>query len=306
VPSAPVSPGGPFLPYGAGSYFRTPVSGTVDTAATAAFHAFMRTHPDQQNWAYPLIRGVGGNGWGTAYAAGSASDPVWRLTGSVPAEVAVLRTQGFHAPEWLGSVLTGTSDSPFVVLDRATGWTVWGAKSAVVGDHLISVGAAGLFEHASNGLDRRNPAATSRLNFRSRGAIPDAMVIRKDLVDWALPRNGDLGHVLHLFFVETDSSAGFRSPMVGAESGKAGWGAEGTRIAISPAVDLESRGLSPAALVVARTLQRYGAYLGDNAGGPSSLKAEQENAGHPVWGGALRSDSLRGITWDDFVVVAGS
>jgi hypothetical protein len=252
-----------------------------------------------------VIRGVGGNGWGTAYASGSAGDPVWHLTGSVPAEVGVLRTQGFHAPEWLGSVLTGTSDSPFVVTDRATGWTVWGAKAAVVGDHLISVGTAGLFEHASNGLDRRNPASTSRLNFRSRGAIPDAMVIRKDLVDWALPRGGDLGHVLHLFFVETDSTAGFRSPMVGAESGKAGWGAEGTRIAISPSVDLESRGLSPAALVVARTLQRYGAYLGDNAGGPSSLKAEQENAGHPVWGGALRSDSLRGITWDDFVVVAG-
>jgi hypothetical protein len=263
----------------------------------------MHTHPDQKDTPYPVIRGVGGNAWGTAYAEGSASDPVWRLTGTVPSAVAQLQTQGFHAPEWFGAMLTGTSDSPFVVLDRGTGWSVWGAKSRVVGDHLIQVAAAGLFEHTSNGLDKRNPASDSSLNFRSRGAIPDAMVIRKDLVDWGAGHGTDLGHVLHLFFVETDSTAGFRSPMVGAESGKVGWGAEGQRIAIDPTIDLTTRGLSPDALVIARTLQRYGAYLGDNAGGATSLKAEQENSVRDVWHGELQADSLRNITWDDFVVV---
>ena len=306
VPAPKPASGGPFLAYAADSYFRSRFGGQgVDVAATATFRAFMRTHPDQRGTPYPVIRGVGANKWGTAYAEGGATDPVWRLTGSLPAELGVLRTVGVHAPEWLGTVLTGTSDSPFVVVDRANGWTVWGAKATVVGDHLISVGAAGLFEHASNGLDRRNPLSDSRLNLRSRGAIPDAMVIRRDLVDWGISHQGDLGHVLHLFFVETDSAAGFRSPMVGTESGKTGWGAEGTRIAIDPSVDLEARGLSPAALVVARTLQRYGAYLGDNAGGATSLKAEQETTGHPVWSGSLRADSLSALTWDDFVVVAG-
>ena len=264
----------------------------------------MKAHPDQRGTAYPLIRGPGGNSWGTAYAEGSAADPVWRLTGSVPSEVAVLRTQGFHAPESFGSMLTGTSDSPFVVVDRASGWSVWGAKASVTGDHVISVGAAGLFVHASNGLDRRSPFSDSAVNFRSRGAIPDAMVIRKDLVSWGVAMGGDLGHVLHLFMVETDSSAGYVHPMVGYESGKYGWGAEGQRIAIDPGVDLTTRGLSPEALVIARTLQRYGAYLGDNAGGPTSLKAEQESAGHPVWDGRLTADALRGLSWDDFVVVS--
>ena len=130
------------------------------------------------------------------------------------------------------------------------------------------------------------------------------MVIRRDLVSWGVASGGDLGHVLHLFMVETDSSAGHVHPMVGSESGKYGWGAEGQRIAIDPGIDLTTRGLSPEALVVARTLQRYGAYLGDNSGGPTALKAEQESAGRPVWVGRLPADSLRGLSWEDFVVVS--
>jgi hypothetical protein len=295
--------GAPFLPYTAGSYFRTPAPTAVDLAATTTFRAFMRSHPDQAGTAYPLIRGVAGNPWGTTYAESTAADPVWRLTGSIPSDVGILATKGFHAPTWFGQMLTGTGDSPFVVVDRAHGWSVWGARATVVGDHLVHVASAGLFEHASNGLDKRNPLSDSTLNFRSRGAIPDAMVIRQDLVDWGVAHNSDLGHVLHLFMVETDSSAGHRHPMVGSEAGNSGWGAEGQRIAIAPSVDLSTRGLSPEALVIARTLQRYGAYIGDNAGGPTSLKAEQESAGHAVWGGRLTADSLRGITWDDFVVL---
>ena len=80
-------------------------------------------------------------------------------------------------------------------------------------------------------------------------------------------------------------------------------GAEGERIAIAPSVDLTRRGLSPEALVIARTLQNYGCYIGDNAGSGSRLKAEQESAAHPVWDGRLGMDSLRGLTWDDFVVL---
>jgi hypothetical protein len=91
--------------------------------------------------------------------------------------------------------------------------------------------------------------------------------------------------------------------MVACESGKYGFGAEGERIAIDPAVDLSSRGLSPAGLVVARTLQRYGCYIGDNAGRESTLKAEQDTTARPVWKGRLGQDSLAGLRWDDFVVL---
>lgn len=293
-----------FLPYSTDSFFRSRVAGApVDNAATAQLHAFMADDPDQEGVRYPLIRGVDGNNWGTPYAEGTASDPVWRLVGNVPEEAKVLETQGFHAPAWFGTTLTETSDSPFVVNDMGSGWTVWGAKARRTADHTIRVDSAGYFDHNSNGLDMRNPLSDSDVNFRSRGAIPDAMVIRHDLLVQAIERGGDLGHVLHLFFVETDSSAGFVHPMVGEESGKHGFGAEGLRIAIRPDIDLSKRGLSPAGLALARTLQDYGAYLGDNAGGPSGLKAQQDDKHAGLWGNLLHTDSLKGISWDDFVVI---
>jgi hypothetical protein len=129
------------------------------------------------------------------------------------------------------------------------------------------------------------------------------MVIRKDAVDYAIANNTGLGYVLHMFLVETLTSAGFQNPMVANESGKNGWGAEGQRLAIDSSIDLTTRGLSPAGLVVARTLQVHGCYIGDNAGGGTTLKAEQETSAHPVWNGEMASNSLQGITWNDFVAL---
>ncbi len=295
----------PFLPYAADSFFRTPVTGAaVDSARTSAFRTFMATHPDQRSFPFPRINGTDSNRWGTAYALGTASDPVWTLTGSMSKYCACLRTTGFHAPAWLGSVLSGTSDSPFCVIDQSSGITVFGTKAKVVGPTTIAVSSAGVSYHASNGLHRSNPQSDDKRNFTSRGRISEAMVIRSDLVTYGMANNADLGHVLHLFLCETRSSEGFRSPMVGAEGGKYGFGAEGDRIAIAPSVDLTKRGLSPAGLVIARTLQRYGCYFGDNAGSASALKAEQDSPAHAVWNGALSRDSLAGLRWDDFVVLS--
>jgi len=294
----------PFLPYGPDSYFRTRVAGlNVDPTRTALFRTFMRTHPDQLDCAYPRINGTGSNRWGTAYAMSTAADPLWKLTGSVPAICSTLATTGFHAPDWLGSVLSGTNDSPFCVVDLASGITAFGTKASVVAQRTISVQSAAITYHSSNGLDRRDPLSNDKRNSTSRGRLSDAMVIRADLVDYGVANDTDLGHVLHLFLVETRSTDGYRHPMVGCESDKLGFGAEGERIAIDPAVDLTQRGLSPAALVIARTLQRFGCYFGDNAGRQSTLKAEQETPTHGVWNGRLGQDSLAGLRWEDFVVL---
>jgi hypothetical protein len=262
--------------------------------------AFLKANPEQTD-PHPVLNGVGGNQWGMVYREGSATDPVWKLTGAVPTQVAFLSTTGFHAPADLADSITGTSDSPIVVMDRGTGMTVWAAKVAKGAGNTLTVGAAGAFMHDSNGLDRRRPEADSTINFRSRGAIPDAMVIRKDRLDWAVENNTDLGHVLHVFFVETNTAAGVKFPMVSQENGKTGWGAEGQRIAIDPAVDLTTRGLSPYGLAIARTLQRHGAYLGDNSGSGTALKLEQDQPAHRVWGDSISQHELAGITWADFV-----
>lgn len=263
----------------------------------------MRFHPDQRGHVYPKINGVGGNQWGTAYAMSSRRDPVWTLTGNIPAECSRLRTKGFHAPPWLVSMFTGTNDSPFCVIDRSSGFTVFGANAKRVGLRTISVSSVGITFHSSNGLHRKNPRSDDDRNFTSRGRISDAMVIRKDLVKHGIAHGTGLGHVLQLFLVETRSTDGFRHPMVAAENGQGGFGAEGERIAVKRSVDLTRRGLSPAGLVIARTLKRHGCYFGDNSGTQSCLKAEQSNAIRPLWRGLLGENALRGLHWDDFVVL---
>ncbi len=301
----PRSASAPFLAYTDTSYFRAPAFGLpVDATRTKQFRDFMSKHPDQRSFPHPRINGTDTNRWGTTYAMGTASDPVWKLTGSVNPICATLATTGFHAPEWLGAVLTGTSDSPFCVIDQASGFTVFGTKARVVAPHTISVSSAGITYHGSNGLHRNDPLSNDKRNFTSRGRISEAMVIRADLVSYGIANDTDLGHVLHMFLVETNTNDGFCHPMVGCESGKNGFGAEGERIAIDPSVDVTSLGLSKAGLVIARTLQNYGCYFGDNSGSSSALKAEQESPSHPVWNKLLTRDSLAGLRWDHFVVIS--
>jgi hypothetical protein len=302
--STPAAGGGPFLPYTADSFFRAPLPAVTpvsrDNARLVSFARSANPHP------YPKIRGVSGNDWGIAFAEADCSDPVHRIAaGQMPASQAHLRDVGFHAPASLWANIPPNSDAPFLVVDRCGtsarpgGLSVWGAGTSVRGT-AVNVRYAGSFAHDSNGLDRRNPLSNSQLNERSRGVIPDSMLIRLDALAHAIRTGSGLGHVLEVFWVETDTAAGFAHPMVGAESGKAGVGAEGQRFRIKPGINLATRPgcdprTNPVGLAIARTLQQHGGYLGDNSGSGSGIKTEQ-NADFP----GLTADSLEGcMTWDD-------
>lgn len=296
-----------YLPYSADSFYRQPLhdSAPVDQARTTAFRAFMKRHTDQKPFAYPTIKGLGTNKWGTVWAEADDQDPIWKLTGFANPKANVLKDKGFHAPMWFGEILTGSSDSPFGVMDFANRWTVFGTKASKTAPQTITVQSAGLTYHGSNGLDGKESHSNDKRNTTSRGRISDAMVIRADLVKQGVANGTGLGHVLHLFLCETSTTDGHCPPMVGHESGKNGFGAEGERIRIDPSVDLTRRGLSPTALVVARTLQTHGCYFGDNAGRESTLKAQQNNVRQNPWQdlAGMSEKMLAGITWDDFVVI---
>lgn len=306
--AAAAAPAQPFLPYSSGSYFRTPVRGiSTDAGRTTAFRTFMKTHPDQAGISYPRITGLGGNQWGTTTHVSASGDPIWTLA-NPRTETRILSVQGFHmADSVVDRVPTGTQDRPFLVVDPIYGYSIF--CTDVVPDkatRTIKVSSSAVFFHTSNGLDKRNPLTDDKRNFASRGRIPDAMVIRPDLLKAAIANNTGLGHVLHLFLVETRTTDGFRNPMVGRESNKDGFGAEGERIAIRADVDLVGRGLTGAALAVARTLQTHGAYIGDNSGSSTMLKGAQGTSTYnPYSGTNLSRDCLKALTWDDFVVLRG-
>ena len=302
--SAAQALGGAFLPYSANSFFRSRVTNApVDAARTSQFHAFMASNPDQAGITWPKINM--NPDWAMSYHVGTSTDPVWRLAGGNTSDphLTILRTQGFHMADSVADTFpTGAQDRPGVMVDPVFGYTVQFADAVPdKATRTITVSNAGIMWHGSNGLDGRNPASDDKRNFTSRGRIPDAMVIRRDLLDQAIANGTGLGHVLHLFFVETNSSDGVASPMTGAESGHSGWGAEGERIRIRPDLDLQARGLTGAALAIARTLQENGAYIGDNSGSSTQIKASQPEA---YTGTNLTTDALKGkITWADFEVL---
>jgi len=299
----------PLIPYSTDSFFRSRVlSAVVDTYRTAAFQSFMKSHPDQQRKNYPRINGiVADNQWGTNFHLGKSTDPIWKLTGpGLRTETRIAASQGFHMADSVADRFPGGSqDRPGLMNDPIFGYSVHFADAVPnKATRTISVSSCGVFRHASNGLDGRNPRSSESRNFCSRGRIPDAMVIRGDLVRAAAANGSSLGHVLQMFFVETNTADGFCHPMVGAENDKAGFGAEGLRIAIKPTVDLAARGLVGGALAVARTLQEYGCYLGDNSGASSTLKGEQATAQYSPYAGTNISPTcLSALSWTDFVVV---
>ncbi len=301
----PITSGGAvYYPYSTDSFYQSSTAGlAVNSTLTAQMRTFLSSQHVQSDWPYPCLHGLDGDQWGMPYAEPQADDPLWSLTGKIPPAIAQLAKQGFHAPTWFGDQLTGTSDSPFVVCDTVSGVSVWACGASVVGQYAISVRDCGIFEHASNGLDKRNPYSDSTVNFRTRGCIPDSMVIRSSATNAAIAQGTGLGYVLHMMFCETLTAAGFVSPLIACEKGKYGWGAEGTRIGIDRSIDLSQRGMSPAGLAVARTLQDHGCILGDNSGGPCALKAEQSTQVYDPWQGLdINHRSLQGVTWADFVV----
>jgi len=78
---------------------------------------------------------------------------------------------------------------------------------------------------------------------------------------------------------------------------------EGGRIQLDPTLDLNSLSLEPAARVIARALQEYGAFVGDNGGGIALYAEGLYGKPGPGWNGVLAYDDLANIPWDRFRVI---
>jgi hypothetical protein len=316
----PAASGRPLLPYTSGAWIRQTIAqlglsqnGTKTTAMRTYINA------NDPNPA-PNIQGIDGQGWADAYGGiSTCSDPYFKI-GTGNKMVPFLGTTGFHAKATLNGDIDNTvgTDLPFTVIDTCgnsampTGFVVKGTGAVTAGGagtqanpYVINVGGyAGAYDMASNGLNFDVPTSNGPNNKTSRGVIPASAVIRDDQIGYGMANSTDLGQRLEIFWWETDSAAGKISPpMAGFESGQAGWGAEGQVIGVSPSF-VPSASCTAGEKVVIRTLQTYGAFIGDNAGnGGTSLKAEQD---HGQWTAAdgLSQQGLAndcGLTWNSFV-----
>jgi hypothetical protein len=236
--------------------------------------------------------------WGNPIYWASVGDPSYSIRNSCtfeqPPEFGSIRIPKGARPD-------PSSDAAMTVYDLDKG-LVYGLHRAEYDSANDSWSACGgtVYYLRSNGLHGKLWPSDEPRNQGHRGVPPSAYAVRYDEVQF-----GEINHVLKIAVPTTKCQHVF--PMVRDECGTGATFAppEGTRIRIRPSVDLKSRGLSPAELVVARALQEYGAVIGDQSGGPVSLKVQNtmaEGRGQ-MWLGVLSTDSLASIPLDDYEVI---
>ena len=290
-------PGLAFRAFSPSSYWNQPLSN--DAPADPRSKAMIRYL--ERDSAYPYIRLVGtegDGGWGEPIYWVLPTDPVYNVRPtrySLPDEFANIRIP-------VGAQPAATADGQMTIYDLTAGgiYKLWQARYNA-GTDSWSAGGGSYYYLRSNGLHGSLDEADEPRNVGHRGNPPAIHAVRFDEI-----QAGSIDHALKISI--NTPSADHVWPMIGSDGDSLHRSAppQGARLRIKPEVDLTKLDLSPAALIVARALQKYGAVVGDSSGAPASLKLEntvQEGRG-ALWEGVLSVDSLRAIPFDLYEVVA--
>lgn len=279
-----------------GSWWNTPVPAAAPESPDAGQILRYMSTAAQAAPGYLHLAGAGASPWGQPYYWAGSGDPTYRVRSTrfaLPPELASLRI-----PK--GARAADTSDGAITVVDQQRGYVASLWHAAYHADsHTWSAGGAQVSYLDSNGLDARTNKSDNPHNGGSlRGNNGAVAGVRFDEV-----KAGSIDHVLKIA-LGPDASLRHVFPMVGSDGSSNDPFAPptGLRLRIKPSVDLKTLNLTPEALVIARAIQRYGVYVGDDAG-TTSLKLENtrvEGRGQ-LWtlpGSALRSLPFTSSFWD--------
>lgn len=184
-------------------------------------------------------------------------------------------------------------DSHVAVAHRATG-TVYSLWQSRPGPNPRAAAYGGVANLRGDGTENQGSSTASRISLL-------AGVIRVDEMRDAVANGTDLGHTL--IFSSDIASPAYVYPARKSDGNNGGRVAtpmpQGSRVVLDPAASLA--GLKGPELVIAKTLQKYGAVLGDKGGSRMSFVFEFQPDGNPgaAWSGMGLSDyqDLKDIPW---------
>ena len=273
-----------FRAFEADSWWNTPLpKGAPRSPISRQILTYLRTAPDAGGGCLRLA-GTGTNRWGQPVFWAGPGDPEFTIAGQPMPELRHLRIPA-------DAEAAATSDAAMTIFDRSRGYVV-----ALTGAHYSSSGGwsargATVTYLGSNGLHSRLARSDDRRNRGShRGNNGATMMVRYDEV-----AAGAIRHVLKVSS-GPETSSRFAFPMVGSDGDSANPVAprQGLRLRIKRSVDLDALHLRPQARIIARALQRYGMYLGDN-GGHTTLKLEDTRASGQGQKWAISGHALCGL-----------
>ena len=237
-----------------------------------------------------------GNKWGLPIYLADDASPEYDVVSSkyeVPSEFSSLRIPRDALP-------ADNSDGEMIVYDLARGYVAHLSKASYdsAGDRWTVTGGS-ISYLASNGLDGSLPESDEPRNggsFRGyNGAV--AAVHYDDIAE------GTLDNVVKIGVNNSHIDSVW--PMIGSDGDLETSDAplQGMRLRIRPDLNLESLGLEPQALVIARGLQEYGAIIGDSTGGSIVLTLEDMDRAGTGGQWELDKRALCTISATDFQII---
>ena len=226
--------------------------------------------------------------------------PVYYADASTPAyTVPCINEWGACGPGFGGDVPipSGAQADPeddghmaVVDLSRNLSWDMWRAVQ-VSSSWQVSMGC--VFDLTSTGVQTDGIGSA-----RGSGFPLLAGLIRLEEV-----QRGYINHALVMAYDYPRADAYVYPASMTDGKGGANAIPEGGRIQLDPTLDLDTLSLSPAAKVIARALQEYGAYVGDNSGGIALYAEGLYGKPGQTWAGVLAYDDLAAIPWQRFRVL---
>jgi hypothetical protein len=199
----------------------------------------------------------------------------------IPAETEIAPGSDGHLA--VADPLSGKVFNFWIAKKDGDGWSAaGGAATDLDGDGRETSGGT------STGSNIARFAAVVRISEIEQGVIPHALFFSTDMA-----KAGECRYPA----AKTDGSndAGLGNPIP-----------EGARIQLDPTVDVESLDATPAVKMIAKALQTYGAYVGDNGGARVAFLFEY-GPDSPVYKQAGLSGGfapIDGIPWDKMRVLA--
>ena len=267
--------GGPEVPtraFSDDSWWNTPLPDEAPLDPNAGeILDYLRTAPESGRGCLTLA-GSGESPWGQPVYDATPQDPSYDIVGLTQP---LKELKSLRIPVGAQSALN--SDQSMTVYDRQKGYVValTGAEYHRERDAWSAVGATVTYLD-SNGLHVGTGRSDDPRNRGShRGNNGATMAVEIDEV-----QAGAVRHVLKAAS-GPEVADRFVFPMVGSdgdyEGADPGVPPQGLRLRIKSSIDLETLGLHPQALVIARALQTYGFYIGDS-GGTTAIKLQATSA----------------------------
>ena len=223
---------------------------------------------------------------GTGFRTGAANDAAVAGTGMAPIPA--------------GATAAAGTDRHLSIIDRAANieWGFWNATN----NNGWSAGLAATMDLSGSGI--RPPTADNPW-WAGQGPRACGFPVVAGLMTVDQIKSGAIEHALIIAYPHVRSRY-YTPPASSAQSGTAETSMRGVlcggRIQLDPALDLSTMGLSPTGLIIARTLQKYGAFVGDFSGAVS-IYADASPTALAAWKGMLSNTEVQKLPLTRFRVL---